>query len=173
MKEVGLEDAAQKKIKSYSFGMKKKICIAQALLGNPDLIILDEPTSGIDPESTINIRDLVIKLKEEGKTVFLTSHNLDEIDKVSDRVGILSDGEIKKLGTPRQLKEGIAAGVTISVRTKPILQKNDIQKLSEKMNTDIIFMEAKKDYTLLQVPSEEDLPEVSKRSFNRMFICMR
>lgn len=80
----------------------------------PDLIILDEPTSGIDPESTINIRDLVIKLKEEGKTVFLTSHNLDEIDKVSDRVGILSDGEIKKLGTPRQLKEGIAAGVTIS-----------------------------------------------------------
>lgn len=85
--------------------MKKKICIAQALLGNPDLIILDEPTSGIDPESTINIRDLVIKLKEEGKTVFLTSHNLDEIDKVSDRVGILSDGEIKKLGTPRQLKE--------------------------------------------------------------------
>lgn len=51
--------------------MKKKICIAQALLGNPDLIILDEPTSGIDPESTINIRDLVIKLKEEGKRSFL------------------------------------------------------------------------------------------------------
>nr|WP_289037747.1 ABC transporter ATP-binding protein [uncultured Allobacillus sp.] len=162
MKEVGLEGAAQKKIKSYSFGMKKKICIAQALLGNPDLIILDEPTSGIDPESAINIRDLVIKLKEEGKTVFLTSHNLDEIDKVSDRVGILSDGVIKKLGTPRQLKEGIAEEVTISVRTKPILQKSDIQKLSEKMNTDIIFMETKKDYTLLQVPSEEDLPEVSK-----------
>ncbi|MFB9973706.1 ABC transporter ATP-binding protein [Allobacillus sp. SKP2-8] len=162
MKEVGLEGGEQKKIKSYSFGMKKKISIAQALLGNPDLIILDEPTSGIDPESAINIRDLVIKLKEEGKTIFLTSHNLDEIDKVSDRVGILSDGVIKKLGTPRQLKEGIAAGVTISVRTKPILQKNDIQKLSEKMNTDIIFMETKKDYTLLQVPSEEDLPEVSK-----------
>ncbi|MFC0013937.1 MULTISPECIES: ABC transporter ATP-binding protein [Allobacillus] len=163
MKEVGLEGAAQKKIKSYSFGMKKKICIAQALLGNPDLIILDEPTSGIDPESAIKIRDLVIKLKEEGKTIFLTSHNLDEIDKVSDRVGILSDGEIKKLGTPRQLKEDKGAGVTISVRTKPILQKDDIQKLSEKMNTDIIFMEAKRDSTLLQVPSEEDLPEVSKK----------
>lgn len=162
IKDVGLEGAEKKKIKSYSFGMKKKICIAQALLGNPDLIILDEPTSGIDPESAIKIRNLVTRLKEQGKTILLTSHNLDEIDKVSDRVGILSDGVIKKLGTPRQLKEEIGAGITISVRTKPVLHRDDIQKLSEKIKMDINFVEIKKEYTLLQVTSEEDIPKMTK-----------
>src|SRR5699024_5363887 len=71
MHDVGLEGAENKKIKSYSFGMKKKISIAQALLGNPELIILDEPTSGIDPESAIKIRQLVTKLQKEGKTILL------------------------------------------------------------------------------------------------------
>src|SRR5690625_255994 len=69
--EVGLEGAENKRIKSYSFGMKKKICIAQALLGNPQLIILDEPTSGVDPESAIKIRELILKLKNDNAIEFL------------------------------------------------------------------------------------------------------
>lgn len=91
LKDVVLQGAGNKKIKSYSFGMKKKISIAQALLGDPELIILDEPTSGLDPESAIEIRKMMSRLQDEGKTIFLTSHNLDEIDKISDRVGILSE----------------------------------------------------------------------------------
>lgn len=162
MKEVGLEGSEKKKIKSYSFGMKKKICIAQALLGNSKLIILDEPTSGLDPESAIKIRKLVTKLQEQGKTILLTSHNLDEIDKVSDRVGILGDGIIKKLGTPRQLKEESEGGVSISVRTKPILQEDYIQKLSKKLEMNIDFVDTKKEYTLLNVASDEDVPMLSK-----------
>ncbi|AIF42903.1 ABC transporter ATP-binding protein [Virgibacillus sp. SK37] len=162
IRDVGLEGAEKKRINSYSFGMKKKICIAQALLGNPKLIILDEPTSGLDPESAINIRNLVTRLQNQGKTILLTSHNLDEIDKVSDRVGILSDGVIKKLGTPRQLKEETGAGVTISVRTKPALQEEDLQKLSEKLKLDIILVETRRGYTFLQVTSEEDMPKLSK-----------
>ncbi|MEJ8767685.1 ABC transporter ATP-binding protein [Oceanobacillus sp. HCA-5259] len=162
MKEVGLEGDEKKRIKSYSFGMKKKICIAQALLGNPDLIILDEPTSGLDPESAIKIRNIVKKYQKLGKTILLTSHNLDEIDKVSDRVGILSNGVIKKLGTPRQLKEETGVGINISVRTKPILQRNDIQMLSKKLEMVVNFVENKKEYTLLQVASEEEILTLSR-----------
>lgn len=162
MKEVGLKGSEKKKIKTYSFGMKKKISIAQALLGNPSLIILDEPTSGLDPESAINIRKLVTKLQEQGKTILLTSHNLDEIDKVSDRVGVLSDGVIKKLGTPRQLKEGTDAGLHVFVRTKPILQEDYIQELSKKLEMDVRFVDSKKEYTLLNITSDEDIPKLSK-----------
>lgn len=162
MKDVGLEGMGRKKIKTYSFGMKKKICIAQALLGNPNLIILDEPTSGLDPESAIKIRRLVTSLQQEGKTILLTSHNLDEIDKVCDRVGILTDGVIKKLGTPRQLKEETEIGQNISVRTKPILGREDIQRLSEKFEIEMTFVENKKEYTLLQIASDEEIPSLSK-----------
>lgn len=103
------------------------------------------------------------RLKEEqGKTILLTSHNLDEIDKVSDRIGILSDGIIKKLGTPRQLKEETGIGVTISVRTKPALREDDIQRLSEKLKLDLNLVQTKREYAFLQVPSEEDMPKLSK-----------
>ncbi|MCJ7842121.1 ABC transporter ATP-binding protein [Lederbergia sp. NSJ-179] len=162
MKDVGLEGMGKKKIKSYSFGMKKKICIAQALLGNPELIILDEPTSGLDPESAIKIRNLVAGLQKKGKTILLTSHNLDEIERISDRVGILSDGLIKKLGTPQQLKEKVDDGICIAVRTKPVLAKKDIQELSARLKIDVIFDEIKKGFSMLQVTSEEDIPTISK-----------
>src|SRR5690625_19467 len=162
MQEVGLEDATKQKIKSYSFGMKKKICVAQALLGDPDILILDEPTSGLDPESAINIRHLIVNLQKQGKTILLTSHNLDEIDKISDRVAILSDGVIKKLGTPRQLKEEVATEINISVRTKPHLSSDYIHELSEKLNIHINFIETREDFTWLQVSSEDHLPILSK-----------
>lgn len=170
MKDVGLEGGEKKKIKSYSFGMKKKISIAQALLGDPNLIILDEPTSGLDPESAIKIRKLVKKLQEQGKTILLTSHNLDEIDKISDRVGILNDGVIKKLGTPRQLKEETEAGLRLSIRTKPILQENCIQELSRKLEMDVSFVDSKKEYTLLNISSDEDIPKLSRELFESGFL---
>src|SRR5699024_9876468 len=144
-------------------------CIAQALLGEPDIIVLDEPTSGLDPESAIHIRHLVTKLQEQGKTILLTSHNLDEIDKVSDRVAILSEGIIKKLGTPRQLKEETDAGVNISIRTKPPLQRVDIQKLSETLNLDLTFIESKKGFTVLQVTSEDHMPILSRELMSSEF----
>ncbi|ASK64462.1 ABC transporter ATP-binding protein [Virgibacillus phasianinus] len=163
MKDVGLEGAERKKIKAYSFGMKKKISIAQALLGDTEIIILDEPTSGLDPESAIKIRQLVTGLQEQGKTILLTSHNLDEIDKISDRVGILSDGIIKKVGTPRQLKEGTETGLTIFVRTKPMLHADFVQELAEKLEIDVSFLGTKKDYSMLHIASDDDIPILSKK----------
>lgn len=170
LKSVELEGAERKKIKSYSFGMKKKICIAQALLGDPELLILDEPTSGLDPESAINIRNLIASLQKDGKTILLTSHNLDEIDRISDRVAILSDGVIKKLGTPRQLKEETSTEINISIRTEPNLSSEYIKQLSDEHNIQINFVETKEPYILLQVASESDLPRLAKEISNSNYL---
>ena len=105
LNQVGLFNVEKQKIKSFSFGMKKKISMAQALLGNPELIFLDEPTSGLDPESSIEIQELILRLKNEGKTIFLTSHNLNEIERICDQVAIMNEGRIVKIGTVEQLKK--------------------------------------------------------------------
>ena len=161
--EVGLEGAENKRIKSYSFGMKKKICIAQALLGNPQLIILDEPTSGVDPESAIKIRELILKLKNEGKTILLTSHNLEEIDKVSDRVAILSNGIIKKIGTPEELKLKNYNAIEFLIRTKPQLLKEQVVKLIDNYGFPVSFIRSNKNYTHLTTENEEAIPDLTEK----------
>ncbi|SDJ12733.1 ABC transporter ATP-binding protein [Salimicrobium halophilum] len=158
MEAVGLGAEGDKKIKDYSFGMRKKISIAQALLGDPDLIILDEPTSGLDPESSIKIRQLVKQLQQEGKTVFLTSHNLDEIEKISDRVGILKEGRIEKLGTPEELKNEKQEKITLAIRTTPALEKEDV----DQMKKEVVFLQKEGVYTWLEVDSERLVPDISK-----------
>lgn len=163
MEDVGLEGAEWKKIQSYSFGMKKKISLAQALLGNPKLIILDEPTSGLDPESAIKIRHLILKLKQQGKTIILTSHNLDEIEKISDRVGILADGVIKKLGTPNELKNGTKTELQILVRTKPMLLEQEVAELNKNLDQNVIFLQEKDGFTYLNLAAEEEIPILTHR----------
>ncbi|MGP4039668.1 ABC transporter ATP-binding protein [Gracilibacillus sp. D59] len=169
MKDVGLEGAEKKKIKSYSFGMKKKISIAQALLGNPSLIILDEPTSGLDPESAINIRKLIVDLQQQGKTILLTSHNLDEIEKISDRVGILSDGKIKKLGTPDELKSNTSSEISVALRTNPMLTSQKIAELSAKWDFNVQFATTKKQYVIVNVHDDNDIAELSKELIHSGF----
>ena len=89
---VGLLKDKHKKVKNFSFGMKKKLGVAQALVGNPEFVILDEPTSGLDPESAIHMRELIKKIASQGKTILLTSHNLDELEKISTKIAILKEG---------------------------------------------------------------------------------
>lgn len=160
LEQVGLSHAAQKKIKSYSFGMKKKICIAQALLGDPDFIILDEPTSGLDPESAITIRNLVLQLKTEGKTIFLTSHNLDEIEKISDRVAILSKGKITHIGKPSELKKAEEKNTVISLRSEPLLQIEEIEHFVQKQQMEINYVKQVDKHVTLQLAEESLIPEL-------------
>ena len=108
---VGLRDRAKSKVKTYSHGMKQRLGIAQALLHNPDLIVLDEPTTGLDPHGMKEIRDLIIRLsKEENKTIFLSSHILSEIELVANRMIIINkgskivEGEVGKLLNTSTLK---------------------------------------------------------------------
>ncbi|RMH23907.1 MAG: ABC transporter ATP-binding protein, partial [Planctomycetota bacterium] len=103
---VGMAPWRKKKIGGYSKGMKQRLGVAQALINDPDLIVLDEPTDGVDPVGRRDIRNVLIELKERGKTVFLNSHLLGEVEMVCDRVSILVQGSVAAQGTLDELTEG-------------------------------------------------------------------
>mgnify|MGYP001189001655 CR=1 FL=1 len=98
LKLVELEHARKRPIRTYSKGMQQRAGIAQALINNPDLLLLDEPTSGLDPLGRMKVREIIQRLKDEGKTVFFSSHELGEVETVCDRVAILHNGELKMEG---------------------------------------------------------------------------
>src|SRR3989454_12251683 len=98
LKLVELEPARTRLIKTYSKGMQQRVGLAQALINDPDLLILDEPTSGLDPLGRMKVREIIQRLKNEGKTVFFSSHELGEVETVCDRVAIIHQGELKVEG---------------------------------------------------------------------------
>lgn len=95
---VGLSHAKRRQVKEYSKGMTRRLGLAQALINDPELIVLDEPTSGLDPMGTRETKDLILRLKREGKTVLMCSHLLADVQDVCDRIAILHQGELKELG---------------------------------------------------------------------------
>jgi ABC-2 type transport system ATP-binding protein len=104
IRRVGLEQAADRRVGTYSGGMRRRLDLAMALIHAPQVLFLDEPTTGLDPVSRITLWDEVRRLKDEGTTVFLTTQYLEEADQLADRVGIISNGVIVAEGTPAQLK---------------------------------------------------------------------
>ena len=98
LKLVELEHARKRPIRTYSKGMQQRAGLAQALINNPDLLLLDEPTSGLDPLGRMKVREIIQRLKNQGKTVFFSSHELGEVETVCDRVAILHEGELKVEG---------------------------------------------------------------------------
>lgn len=98
LKLVELDHARKRPIKSYSKGMQQRAGLAQALINNPDLLILDEPTSGLDPIGRMKVREIIQRLKDEGKTVLFSSHELGEVETVCDRVAILHQGKLRVEG---------------------------------------------------------------------------
>ncbi|HSL89942.1 MAG TPA: ABC transporter ATP-binding protein [Ignavibacteriaceae bacterium] len=113
---VGLEKRAKSKVKTYSHGMKQRLGIAQALLHDPELIILDEPTTGLDPQGMKEIRDLILKLsKDENKTIFLSSHILYEVELVANRMIIINKGMTKVEGYVQDLLKSNLLKVTFEV----------------------------------------------------------
>jgi ABC-2 type transport system ATP-binding protein len=98
IKTVGLDRARKRQLKEYSKGMTRRIGLAQALINNPELILLDEPTSGLDPIGTREMKDMILRLKDQGTTVVMCSHLLADVQDVCDRIAILHQGELKELG---------------------------------------------------------------------------
>jgi ABC-2 type transport system ATP-binding protein len=98
IKLVELDHAAKRPIKTYSKGMQQRVGLAQALINDPDLLILDEPTSGLDPLGRMKVREIIQRLKNQGKTVFFSSHEMGEVETVCDRVAILHQGQLKSEG---------------------------------------------------------------------------
>jgi ABC-2 type transport system ATP-binding protein len=98
IKTVGLEADRKRVLKEYSKGMRQRIGLAQALINDPELVILDEPTSGLDPIGTRWMKDLILQLKDKGKTVLMCSHRLEDVQFVCDRIAILHEGQLQELG---------------------------------------------------------------------------
>ena len=99
----GVDDRADQEAAYLSKGLKQRVALARTLLHEPDVVLLDEPTSGLDPESARDVRDLVLRLREQGRAVLLSTHNLDEVERVADRVGVLRTRMIA-LDTPAALR---------------------------------------------------------------------
>jgi len=101
---VGLKDRADEKLQHFSNGMKQRLLIARALLHDPEILFMDEPTLGLDPAIAIQIRALISKLSKDGKTIFLTTHYMEEADRLCDRVAIINHGRIIALDKPQKIK---------------------------------------------------------------------
>jgi ABC-2 type transport system ATP-binding protein len=110
LEQTGLSRRSQEKISSYSNGMKQRLLIGRALLHEPQVLFLDEPTRGLDPNIARDIRQIVVELAQGGMTIFLTTHYMEEADQLSGRVGIIDQGNIVALDTPERLKNQYTIG---------------------------------------------------------------
>ena len=110
LEQTGLSRRSQEKISSYSNGMKQRLLISRALLHEPQVLFLDEPTRGLDPNIARDIRQIVVELAQGGMTIFLTTHYMEEADQLSGRVGIIDQGKIVALDTPERLKNQYTIG---------------------------------------------------------------
>ncbi|WP_037823543.1 ATP-binding cassette domain-containing protein [Streptomyces sp. NRRL B-24720] len=116
LEEVGMTAKADVAFRAYSLGMKQRIAVAAALLKDPDLLILDEPTNGLDPEGMASMRDLITGLRRENRTVLLSSHQLAEVEHLCDRVGVIRHGRLIAEGTVAELRRGGSeGGLTVTV----------------------------------------------------------
>lgn len=116
LKLLGLWEKRDQPVGSYSKGMRQKIAIARCLLHDPKVLFLDEPTSGLDPEASRIVRDFILELKKEGRTIFICTHNLDEADRLCDRIGIFK-GRLLSVDTPSHLKDKLY-GRQVQVRLR-------------------------------------------------------
>ncbi|WP_135854929.1 ABC transporter ATP-binding protein [Halorussus salinus] len=112
---VGLREAADRRAGGYSKGMRQRMALAVALVGNPDLLVLDEPSTGLDPNGARTLREVVVEEADRGATVFFSSHILEQVDAVADRIGILLDGSLAAVGEVGELQRELGAGTTLSV----------------------------------------------------------
>lgn len=120
LSELNLSDSKNKKLKAFSKGMKQRASIARALLHDPEILILDEPASGLDPAGIKEIRDIIYKQKQEGKTIIISSHILSEVEKVCDDVAIINKGEIVKTGAVEDILSDASAEVELEIEVDTI-----------------------------------------------------
>ncbi|HOS04093.1 MAG TPA: ABC transporter ATP-binding protein, partial [Candidatus Hydrogenedentes bacterium] len=114
LEKVGMMRARKRLIKGYSKGMRQRIGLAQAMISDPQILILDEPTTGLDPIARKEIRDILVRLRDEGKTLLISSHELLEVELISDRIGILYEGVMQTQGTLGELLTDRDTAVQVS-----------------------------------------------------------
>jgi ABC-2 type transport system ATP-binding protein len=115
LEQVGLADWAKTPVRKYSKGMRQRLGLAQSVLHDPELLVLDEPTDGLDPVGRSQVREMLKQLKQQGKTIFLNSHLLAEVEMVCDRIAILQSGLLRFAGSVDEVKEAISSQETLEV----------------------------------------------------------
>lgn len=147
---VKMDKWKNSKVKSFSKGMLQRLGLAQSLVNDPKLIFLDEPTDGIDPIGRKEIRDILVELKSRGKTIFLNSHILSEVELITDRVGILNTGKL--------LREGTVSELTTKKEEYIINVEGDsIETIFTRFNVDLIFNKVKEDSYNIKVTNTKEL----------------
>jgi ABC-2 type transport system ATP-binding protein len=128
----GLSDAADRQVKKYSGGMRRRIDIAASILNTPDVLFLDEPTTGLDPRSRNQVWEIIRAVVAHGTTVLLTTQYLDEADQLAGRIAVIDEGRVIAEGTPGQLKSSIGAG-TVHLRLRDASQRPDAERILSKV----------------------------------------
>jgi ABC-2 type transport system ATP-binding protein len=129
MEEMQLTEKRKAWVVKLSGGQRQRLAVACGLVGDPDLLFLDEPTTGLDPQSRRSLWDIVTRFKSKGRTVLLTTHYMDEAERLCDRVAVVDHGKIIAQGTPEQLITSLAGGHVIELSTAPPLEPEDLSQL--------------------------------------------
>ncbi len=162
---VGLKDAKSKKIGKFSKGMRQRFGVAQAIVHDPQVLMFDEPTAGIDPQGAEDFRVLMRQMKEKGKTIFLTSHVMPEVEAICDRIGIIINGEMKICGNVNELVEQYSRrqGYQLKLRVKDIGEDTVRSSLKGLVN---VYSIVRNDGFFL-ISAKEDVSEDVSRSIMR------
>lgn len=140
LKLVGIDRARKRQLREYSKGMTRRIGLAQALINDPELILLDEPTSGLDPIGTREMKDMILQLRDQGKTVVMCSHLLADVQDVCDRIAILHQGELKELG---RVDELLTVDDVTQLRGRNLSDdcKNELRDVIQRHNGELLEMD--------------------------------
>ena len=136
LQEVGLYEKKDNRVKTFSLGMRKRLILCLALVSGPQVLFLDEPTSGLDVQSTRLIRGTLRKLRKEGKTIFLTTHNMDEASELCDRIAIINRGKLVAIDTPERLRIGAGAFHVVEVGFASPVASETLSRLPEVNRTE-------------------------------------
>lgn len=150
--KVGLTERAKSKFKTYSLGMKQRLAIAAALLSDPEVLVLDEPTNGLDPMGIVDVRRLLLSLKEEGKTIVIASHILDEMEKICTDVIIMRKGKV--------LNEGKLADI-IRDKEHVFVRSRELERIKALLGTDLQRLVSEQD-SLIEFTSDLSSQEINK-----------
>jgi ABC-2 type transport system ATP-binding protein len=158
LKQVGLADRVKDKVATYSKGMRQRLALARAIAPDPEVLVLDEPTAGVDPTGQIEIRQLMLDMiNREGKTILLSSHNLDEVQRVCNRIALIHRGEIRLYGPLEQFKREMGQGglVIETTGTIPADTLAELQKIP-----DVSVREQKDGLLVLNIGKNVQVPGI-------------
>lgn len=161
LQRVGLADRAKSKFRSYSLGMKQRLAIAAALLSDPEVLVLDEPTNGLDPMGIVDIRRLILKLKEEGKTIVIASHILDEMEKICTDVIIMRKGTI--------IREGKLAEITQD-KEHILIHSGELQQVKNVLGSSIQRIISEQD-SWIEFTSDLSSLEINRKLAQQQLFC--